>query len=100
MKVTHVTLTYFQEHGKYYSEGAVDIPWVGNHPVPFHVALRVIIDRLERGERPGLVPGFHFDVLITVYTEFGPLSHLYCRRNVEAKRDLDQLMDGLYGRGE
>ena len=88
MKVTHVSLTYFKPTGKYYSSGELDLPWpkehVGNalaerRPVAFHDALQQVEALLNRGERPGLVNGMDFDVLVTVYTEFGPLSHLFTR---------------------
>lgn len=78
MKSVHVYFTYFKDSGKYYSSGSLDIPYVaGVRPVLFHEALNNIRTRLNNGERPGLVDGFDFHVLVTVFTEFGPLSHLF-----------------------
>lgn len=78
-KVTHVEFTYFQRHGKYYSEGDLDLPYEAGYPVAFHDVLERVKQDLNNGERPGLVDGMDFDVLVTVYTEYGPLSHLFVR---------------------
>lgn len=75
MRVTHVKLVYFKDTGKYYSEGEIDLP----HDWLFHNAVEHICQMLDRGERPGLIDGHDFNALITVYTEFGPLPHLYIR---------------------
>lgn len=97
MKHTHVKLTYFQQSGKYYSEGELEMPYVQtlkenvvgdrkpalvpgtDRPVMFHECVSAVINLLNKGERPDLVDGMDFDVLVTVYTEYGPLSHLLVR---------------------
>jgi len=84
MKSTHVELVYFRETGKYYSEGELDLPYKPNgqddvRPWMFHEVLEHVADLLNRGERPGLVDGMHFDVLVVVYTEFGPLRFMFVR---------------------
>lgn len=85
MKNTHVTLLYFKKTGKYYSEGELALPYTdtgddcGPRPVQFHEALDHVAAMLNRGERPGLINGMDFDVLVTVYTEYGPLSHMFVR---------------------
>ena len=75
MNFTHVKLIYFREVGKYYSEGHIDLPG----EVLFHDALKHVADLLNSGQRPGLVDGKHFDVLVEVYTTDGPLPHLFVR---------------------
>lgn len=79
MKHTHVTLEYFRETGKYYSGGELAIPHLETRPVMFHEALEEVAKRLNAGERPGLIDGMDFDVLVTVYTEYGPLQHMFVR---------------------
>ena len=74
-RVTHVQFTYFKEHGKYYSSAELDLPGT----MMFHDVLAEIRAMLDRGERPGLVDGHDFHTLVTVYTEHGPLSHLFAR---------------------
>jgi len=98
MRHTHCTLTYFKESGKYYSEGEFDVPHRPTGPDPgpgrrdlqqteplaFHECLREIRATLERGTRPGLVdgPANEFHVLVTVYTEFGPLRVVWSKENL------------------
>lgn len=72
----HIKLVYFKETGKYYSEGELNIP---RRDLTFHEGLNILQDKLNAGERPGLVDGMDFDVLATVYTEFGPLQYLFVR---------------------
>lgn len=84
MKVTHVDLVYYRETGKYYAQGEIDLPYVDDglnplRPIMFHEALDQLRAMFNRGERPGLVNGFDFHVLATVYTEYGPLTHLFIR---------------------
>lgn len=79
MKHTHVTLQYFKESGKYYSEGEHAIPYEDDAPVPFYRCLEIIRGMLERGERPGLVDGYGFNTLVTIYSEYGPLPCLFMR---------------------
>lgn len=87
-KVTHIELTYFKESGKYYSQGELDLPYEirdhepekGLQPVMFHVAVQVVEQMLRDGKRPGLIDGYDFHTLVTVFTEFGPLSCLFVRR--------------------
>ena len=73
--MTHIKFVYFKLTGKYYSEGELDLP-----DLLFHEALEHVKIMLERGERPGLVDGFDFHTLVTVYTEHGPLPYLFARR--------------------
>lgn len=75
MKVTHVEFTYFKNTGKYYSSGEIDLT-----EMKFYEALEHVRGMLNRGERPGLVNGFEFHVLVRIFTEYGPLSHLFVRR--------------------
>jgi hypothetical protein len=75
MKFTHVKFVYFKHEGKYYSEGDHDF----EGQVPFHECLSKIREMLVQGKRPGLVDGHGFHTLVTVYTEFGPLPHLFAR---------------------
>ena len=83
MKVTHVQLTYFKDHGKYYSEGELDLPYKndtgGERPWMFHEVLAHVREMLVRGERPGLVDGQDFHTLVTVFTQYGPLRHVLTR---------------------
>lgn len=80
MKHTHVKLVYFKKTGKYYGEGEWDVPHRhADRPAMFHECLEEVGILLNNGIRPGLVNGRDFDVLATVYTEFGPLSHLFVR---------------------
>lgn len=81
---THVALTYFKKTGKYYSGGELDLPYRRDEydherPVMFSEALAEVAKQLNAGQRPDLIDGMDFDVLVTVYTEFGPLSHLFVR---------------------
>lgn len=80
MKNTHVTLVYFKPSGKYYSEGEMMIAYEDDKPVPFYRCIEIVKETLKRGERPGLVdcPWEHneFHVLLTIYTEYGPLPAL------------------------
>lgn len=83
--VTHVKLAYYRKSGKYYSEGAHDLSSIGTlpgHPPRmwyFYEALEEVASMLNRGIRPGLIDGMDFDVLVTVFTEYGPLSALFVR---------------------
>ena len=79
MKTTHVALTYFRKTGKYYAGGEIDLPYNVDKPLMFHETLQQVVDLLNSGQRPGLVDGMGFDVLVTVYTEYGPLPHLFVR---------------------
>lgn len=76
---THCAIRYFKDTGKYYSDGEHAIMFVDGKPVPFYECVRIIREMLDAGKRPGLVDGFEFDAVITVYSEFGPLSVLYTR---------------------
>lgn len=80
VKSTHVKFTYFKLTGKYYSEGELDIPYEEGQPVSFYSCLHIIEQMLREGKRPGLVDGHDFHTLVTVYTEYGPLSHFFARR--------------------
>lgn len=80
MKYTHVTLTYFKLSGKYYGQGEMQIPYEDDKPLPFHTCLNIVEQGLREGKRPGLVDGRDFHTLVTVYTEWGPGSHLFARR--------------------
>jgi len=82
-KHTHCTLDYFKEDGKWYSQGEYVIFYEdlgeGERPVPFHRCVSIVQSLLDKGERPGLVNGYGFNVLLTVCTEFGPLQWLFVR---------------------
>lgn len=76
-KHTHITLDYFREDGgKWYSQGEHAIFYENDKPVPFWECTKRIQEMLDRGERPGLVNGYGFNVLVTVYGEFGPMQWL------------------------
>ena len=85
--MTHVKLVYYRDSGKYYSEGEIDLADVcierrldsPRRQLHFYEALKSIREMLDRGERPGLVNGYDFHVLVTVFTEHGPLSALMTR---------------------
>jgi hypothetical protein len=82
--MTHVKLVYFRDSGKYYSEGELDLPdfavkGVDRRQLHFHEVLKHVREMLDRGERPGLVEGHDFHVLVTVFTENGPLPCLMTR---------------------
>lgn len=79
MKHTHVEFIYYKESGKYYSSGEHLIEYEDGKPVEFYEILHRIGLALAAGVRPGLIDGSNFDTLVTVYTEFGPLSHLFAR---------------------
>ena len=87
MKHTCVTFVYFKDTGKYYSEGEVSVPYEPPYdkdsdapePVPFWEILERVRGMLRAGIRPGLIDGQDFHTLVTIYTEFGPLSYLYVR---------------------
>lgn len=79
MKWVHVKLIYFKQEGKFYSEGELDVPYVNDRPPMFHECLAAVRQELLNGKRPGLVDGYDFHTLATVYTEFGPLLHLFAR---------------------
>lgn len=72
---TLVKFQYFKDSGKYYSEGE---HFFADH-LPFHDAVERSKDLLKRGVRPGLIDGHEFDVLLTVFTEDGPLPVLLVR---------------------
>lgn len=86
--MTHVKLVYYRDSGKYYSEGETELPdrvvFQGgiNHKIrlAYHEALDAVEEMLNNGHRPGLVDGHDFHVLVTIYTEHGPLSVLMTRR--------------------
>jgi hypothetical protein len=71
--MTHIKITYYKDSGKYYSEGEVDLP----ETVAFHEAIEIMKNKFIKGERPGLIDGSGFHALVTVFTEFGPLSWLF-----------------------
>lgn len=69
---THISLTYFKDSGKYYSSDEIDIP-----KCMFHEAITHVKDLVLAGKWPGLTAGSHtFDILVRVYTEYGPLHWL------------------------
>lgn len=71
-----VEITYFKDTGKYYSEGEIDID-----SDSFHDTVTTMVTMLNHGKRPGLIDGFDFNALLKVFTEHGPLYHLYVRKN-------------------
>ncbi len=74
MRITHIEIVYYKASGKYYSSGELDLEgeW------EFWKAIEHIKKNyIDIGKRPGLVDGDDYHWLITVYTEFGPLTWLY-----------------------
>lgn len=75
-KQTHIDLIYYKYTGKYYCGGEVDII----PPCMFHEAVHHVQELLNGTNWPGLVEGTHdFDCLATIYTEYGPLTHLFVK---------------------
>lgn len=90
MYFTHVKFVYFKENGKYYSEGEHEIPYEDDgKPAPFYRCLEIVQAMLDAGKRPGLVDGFGFNTLVTVYTVYGPLMWLFIRGEDRGTRNLE-----------
>lgn len=87
---THVTLDYYKTSGKYYSDGETWIPYENGVAVPFFRCVEIVKAMLERGERPGLVDGFGFNTLVTVYTVYGPIRWMYIRGEDMPERETKQ----------
>lgn len=77
-----VKFTYFKEgSGKYYSEGEENCP----NPY-FYEMLDWAQLLLREGQRPGLVDGYEFDVLVTAMDgDIEGLSNLFTRRNLNVE---------------
>lgn len=70
----NVKFVYFRDSGKYYAESEI-----GVNVEHFYEAVKIIRDMLDNGERPGLVNGYDFHVLATIYTRDGPHQYLHVR---------------------
>lgn len=68
-------LEYYKDSGKYYSNGEINVD-----EETFWGAVERVVAMLNEGIRPGLINGKEFHALITVFTEFGPLTWLYIRK--------------------
>lgn len=77
--MTHIKFTYYKDHGKYYSEGELELGKPEDGYMQFHDVLQAVRLMLEQGTRPGLIDGHDFHTLVTIYTQYGPLSHLFAR---------------------
>jgi hypothetical protein len=65
---------YYKQSGKFYSDGRID------YPVDrFDQAVDKAKGDLNAGIRPGLVNGFHFNVLLEVHAPQGPMTALLIR---------------------